>query len=61
MTASSSLLTQLAPKKKSAKISSKLATGQSVAGKYLLILVDGGNAVAEDDESNNVVLIGPLR
>jgi hypothetical protein len=59
-TATSAVLAQLAPKKKSLKISSKLPTGQGLSGKYILLRVDSGNAVAEDDEANNVAAIGPL-
>lgn len=58
--APTSALAELARKHKAVKIKYTHPKGQTYAGRFVLLKVDGLGVVAEPDESNNVIAIGPL-
>ena len=49
-----------AGKSKNTSISYSFKPGDSAAGKYIIAVIDAGNAVAEADETNNNISFGPL-
>jgi len=42
------------------KLSYMLPTGQTASGQYVIAVIDATNTVLETDESNNVIVFGPL-
>lgn len=47
-------------KTKSKKLKYKLPTGEDASGKYVIAVVDATGRIAELDETNNVLVFGPI-
>ena len=47
-------------KAKTVSLSYNLPTGTSASGQYALGVIDATNIVAEIDETNNLIVFGPL-
>ena len=47
-------------KDKHKTLSAKLPAGVDPTGKFIIAVIDVNNTVAEDDETNNIVVFGPL-
>lgn len=43
-----------------ASLTATLPAGTSASGKFVIAVVDAANAISESDESNNVIVFGPL-
>jgi len=48
-------------KHKKRTLSAKLPAGESATGEFVIAVVDADNTVAECNESNNVVVFGPVQ
>jgi hypothetical protein len=49
-----------AGRSKAIKLSKTFPIGQTASGKYIIAVIDGGGSLAEIDETNNIIVFGPI-
>ncbi len=46
---------------KTVKLAYSFSLGQMITGKYIIAVIDESNSVAEEDETNNIIVSGPIQ